>query len=293
MGSEMIKDKLVITPQRMFALACLVHSLGSIPRDQLLVQLQPKDVSDNRDAANLVYRYAKRYRLICEGETTGKLVTLGVAPYVIASFETFRCYMQSVLLGVTNESQDDFLLGQFTAWYAVQDHRVMVYSKTDLEAKFHDSMYPSAPGRVLAEEPGISAWRTWAGFLGWGWGLKFEARDEMHIVPDAACRIRPLLPQLLPTPNIDIPMSDFMTGLGVSCPELDGGTLFNSCWEASRGGEERGNRISLMVSTALRTLDAVKAISLIERKDASVIWTLFPAQSHISRVTDIRREVLG
>jgi hypothetical protein len=88
-------------------------------------------------------------------------------------------------------------------------------------------------------------------------------------------------------------MSDFVASLGGLCPELDAGILFGRCWEASRGSDDRGNRLSLMVSTALRVLHASKEITLVERKDAPIAFHLFPAQSHISRVTDIRRETVA
>ena len=67
------------------------------------------------------------------------------------------------------------------------------------------------------------------------------------------------------------------------------GSLFNRAWEACRGGEERGNQISLMLSTAFRVLHASRVIALVDRRDAPTTWNLFPAQSHITRVTHIGR----
>lgn len=292
MGFEMIKDKLVITPQRLYSLVRLVREIGSIGRPELLTLLQPAAVSDNGGTSGLVYRYARRYGLIEEDETTQKSVSLAANASEIDSMALFRSYMQKTLLGVTSESQNNFLLSQFTAWYAAQNDSVLSYSKTDYEAKFHEALYPSASERVLAEQPGISAWRVWAEFLGWGWAMKFDGRDEMRIVPDATERIRPLLPRLMPEANTNLPMGDFVANLGKLCPELDGGVLFSRCWEASRGSDDRGNQLSLMVSTAFRVLHASKEITLVERKDASVAFQLFPAQSHMSRVTDIRREIV-
>ena len=290
MGFEMIKDKLVVTPQRIHALVTCVHVLQEVPRETLMDLLQPDAITDNQDTTKIIYRYARRYDLIQENQMPDHRVSLAVSPVVASDPEAFRQHMQRVLLGVTDESQDNFLLSQFAAWYAAQDERVMDYSKADFEAKFHEDLYPSAAQRVLAEQPGISAWRTWAEFLGWGWPLKFAQGEEAKIVPDATSRIRPLLPTLLPDAGVDVPFGSFVARLGASCPELDGGVLYGRCWEAGRGGEARGNRVSLMVSTALRVLNQEGAITLVDRRDVPDTWALFPAQSHITRVTHVRRE---
>jgi hypothetical protein len=264
--------------------------MPGLKRDEILGLLQPSSITDNRDAAILLHRYARRYGLLEDDQSTVKRVNPTEACTKLTSFDAFRSYMQLTLLGVSNEAEDNYLLSLFTAWYAVQDSAVMTYSKADFEAKFHQALYPRATERVLAEEPGISAWRTWAEFLGWGWALKFDLREEMRIVPDATLRVRPLLPALLPQSGREIAMADFVAGLAERCPELDGGLLFERCWEASRGGEVRGNRLSLMLSTALRVLHASGEIELASRRDAGATWTLFPAQSHFGQVTHIARK---
>lgn len=290
MGSEMIKDKLVVTPQRIHALVKCVHVLREVPRETLMGLLQPRAITENRETTTLVYRYARRYGLIQEDETSSRRVSLAISPAIATDYEAFRQHMQMALLGVKDETQDNFLLSQFTAWYASQDERVMEYSKSDLEARFHEALYPMATERVLAEQPGISAWRTWAEFLGWGWLLKLGRNEEAKIVPDATLRIRPLLLKLLPDTNTDVPFGVFIARLGAACPELDSGVLYTRCWNASHGGEARGNRVSLMASTALRVLNQGGAIALIDRRDVADNWALFPAQSYFTRVTHVRRQ---
>jgi hypothetical protein len=82
--------------------------------------------------------------------------------------------------------------------------------------------------------------------------------------------------------------AQFMERLAHICPELDGGHLFKYCWQASRGGEERGNRLSLMLSTALRTLDGLGHLRLLSQADASENWRLYPAEgSRHQQVTHI------
>jgi hypothetical protein len=290
MGFEMIKRMLVVTPQRMYSLVRCVSDMPNLTREELQDLLQPDGIMNNQDTSIEVYRYARRLALVTETETSPRHVCLVMPPAATGGLDAFRIHMQGQLLGVTEESQDNYLLSQFTAWYAAQDEKVMEYSKADFEAKFHEALYPTASERVLAEEPGISAWRTWAEFLGWGWPLKFGQREEAKIVPDATLRIRPLLPRLLPDGRVEVPFASFVARLGAICPELDGGVLYGRCWEAARGGEARGNRVSLMVSTALRVLNQEGAIRLVDRRDVADNWALFPAQSHITRVTHVRRE---
>ena len=287
----MIKDKLAITPHRMYAMLSAVAMLEGQSRDTVIVLAQPPEIVDNKDTAVLVYRYLLRCGLIiADGSPQQQKTYLSDSGRQVKDWDSFRSHMQDLLLGKTEESSENFLLNQFTSWYAVQDDQVMVFSKLDLEERFHKDLYPVLSERVLAEEPGISAWRTWAEFLGFGWRMKFSQRDEMRIVPDATLRLISRLPDLLPAANDGVSFNAFMNHLSRRCPELDGGILFEHCWQASRGNEVRGNRLSLMLSTALRTLHNLREIELVNRLDAAETWTLFPAQSHIGRVSHIRRK---
>lgn len=290
MGVEMIKDKLVITPQRLYSLVRTIHQLDGLKRSDLVSLLQPSALTNNRDTANILLRYARYYALIAEDDSRDSRVRLQISPNVIASYEDFRVHMQTVLLGVTGDSADNFLLNQFAAWYATQDEQVMTYSRADCEVKFHQALYANSSERVLAEQPGLSAWQTWAEFLGWGWPIQFERREETRIVPDATLRVQPLLDKLLPHDSKAVQMGVFMKELAEACPELDGGVLFERCWQASRGNEQRGNRLSLMLTTALRVLDARGEIEVMPSKDASENWALFPSQSRTNTVTHIRRK---
>lgn len=288
MGYEMINDKLSITPHRMYAMLRLVGKFGSVPRETALNLLQPSTITNNQETSKIIYRVANNFHLLREDEGKERFVTLNAALKDIASLESFRLKMQQILLGVTDEYADNYILNQFTAWYAVQDAKVLDSRKADLEAQFHESLYPSAESRVISDQPGITAWMTWVDFLGLGWTLKLYRRDEARLIPDATERLMPLLPQLLPNVNT-IPFNEFMDNLAMYCPELDGGILFNKCWDASRGNTVRGNRLSLMLSTALRVLHSQGRLELRHVADATDVWTLFPAQSYINRVTHIRR----
>jgi hypothetical protein len=109
-------------------------------------------------------------------------------------------------------------------------------------------------------------------------------------MPDASERLLPLLKQLLPT-HQPISMREFMIQLIQTCPELDGGSLFEYCSQASRPNETRGNSLSLMLSTGLRTLHMTKKLQLERRADSSDLWTLYPAEGFAlpKEITHLRR----
>lgn len=71
-----------------------------------------------------------------------------------------------------------------------------------------------------------------------------------------------------------------MEQLGEHCPELDGGTLFRRCAQVSRTSDIFGNRLSLMLSNAIRVLDTAGLIRLTLQADAPVKWLLYPAAGH-------------
>ncbi len=99
-------------------------------------------------------------------------------------------------------------------------------------------------------------------------------------MPNARGRIEPLLGQLLPEGQSAVRFGDFMEQLAERCPELDGGRLFRRCAQVSRVSDPLGNRISLMLSNALRVLDAADVIKLTQQADAPVKWQLYPAVGH-------------
>lgn len=275
-------DKNHVLPHRMFAMINTVNSHPNIPRAELLRLLQPAALNESLETSGNIFVKCQLCGLIVETQDKSRAASLIVDPAVAEGLEAFRTYMQSVVLGATDQDADHFVLNQFTAWFITQDAMILQSSKRQLEAKFHEDMYPGVPNRVISDEPGIGAWQSWAQFLGYGWQSEFSV-----FIPDCTIRIQPLLPKLLPEEN-PIPFGVFMDRLAVSCPELDGGVLFERCWGASRPNERRGNRLSLMLSTALRVLNQQGRIVLENRADATENWMLFPAQSYLSRVTHVR-----
>lgn len=290
MGFELI-ERSHTTPHRLYAMVKLIDVLGTPSRNLLLNLLQPpilNDTSKSRETAERLYIAASRCNL---ARDTDKCVELNVDRESVRNFDAFRLHIQKTILGVTEQNKDHYILNLLAAWYAVQDEQVLSLTKGEINRQFQEQLFSTSSHPVLNENPGLTLWFTWAEFVGWGWPIPFNKFSGL--VPDATVRLRPLLQQLLPKDDQDVIFTAFMNSLSQLCPELDGGILFNQAWEASRGNEQRGNRLSLMLSTALRVLHKQGELELIQRADATDSWRLFPTQSYINQVTHIRRKAVA
>ncbi len=285
MAFEILNNSLV-TPPRLHAMVRLTSRLKSPIRQNLYDLLQPSFAMpklENQEAAKGVYTAARSCGLLSEDDE--KVVMLQVEPATVERLSDFRAHMQQALLGVTDDSADNYLMNIYSAWYAVQNDRVFQFEIKDFETRFNSEIFPEAEGRQFNTTK-LNGWRDWAVFLGLGWNLRFGGREL--VVPDAHERLEPLLSQLLPEGERSVPFSAFMDLLAERCPELDGGVLFTRCWQASRGAEPRGSQLSLMLSSGLRVLHEVGAIELRLVADAAMKWQLYPGQpftqvSHICR----------
>jgi hypothetical protein len=284
-----------ITPHRLHALVRLVSRLDDPTKEDLLNLLQPPGLIDNQDAAEAVYGAARRHNLIFEQADGNKKVTLHPdlsSSAEVESVEGFRAYVRQQLLGIDDDGKDNYLLNLFTAWYAVQNEWVIQHTKRETIVRFNAELYPQeetddqGQGRAFNNVK-FNAWLPWAAFLGFGWSMRFGATDVL--MPDAYDRLKVLLPDLLSEEEKFVPFGKFAGRLTKACPELDGGKLFEMCWQASRGAEVRGNSLSLMLSTALRVLHGSGQIELRHQPDATDVWQLYSAEGHpIGQITHIR-----
>lgn len=283
-----------VTPHRLHALVRLIPRLRTPNRNDLLEMLQPPDLVNSQDASKAVYLAAVNYRLIWEDENGRVSLHPDIGKRQnIESPTDFRTFMQKRLIGIADENADNYLLNLFTAWYAVQNEDVFRYSKkTGFRERFNEAMdfreeSVLEEGRMLSDEK-LNGWLTWASYLGWGWRMKVRSLDLL--IPDAHKRLLPVLPLLLPDSK-ETSFSQFAERVAEICPELDGGSLFDKCWQASRSAEPRGNQLSLMLSTSLRSLHDNGKIRLIHYADSADEWQLYPAQAHpFQHVTHIQRE---
>ncbi len=285
-----------VEPHRLRAMTKLISDLQGPKRQDIISLLQPEallagNTSESAlSASKNTFRIAVDCRLVTDTDTENaeKVTAALVTPEQVATMTSFQQLMQNRVLGVNEENQPNYLFNLYSAWYAVQDEKVFYeLAVAGYDDPFNTEVFPDITDDRRFNSTKFSAWRKWAVFLGLGWVARIGGRDIL--VPDATVRLRSIIKQLFQD-NETIRFGQFMEQLAIKCPELDEGNLFNYCWQASRGSEQRGNQVSLMVSTGLRTLDGLKEIKLTEQADALNIWQLYPAAGNpIQRVTHIQR----
>jgi len=271
-----------ITPMRLHALLQLVSDYPNMDEKRIGELLQPKALYENSNAALSVLDAAVKCGLVHVSQD--KKLSTNLENNTFTGIEGYRRLMQEVLLGVVEEEKNNFLLNIFIAWYAVLNEKALAYERMEfLAADFNLQVFPNAEGRSLNDTK-LRGMDDWISFLGFGWNWD---RGDYFLLPDATARIEPLLPDLLPKANW-IPMGQFMQRLANCCPELDTGVLFERCWSAVYGQRVRGNQLSLMLSTALRTLQSTGKIQLDRVADAGDQWTLYEdVASEFSVITHI------
>jgi hypothetical protein len=266
-----------VTPQRLHTLLRLVDRRNKSSREDLLRLLQPSELSTNTSAAAAVFVAAVNTGLIVNNTSEG-VVTLasGIKRSQLESTDAFRALMQERLCGISDPDEDNYLLNQVVAWYAVQTPDVYRLHKRELAAKFNAELYPresdaDADSVRAINETKLNAWTTWVTFLGWG----VSVADVLW--PIAHGR---LLPRLAPLRRKKLPIADFMNWLAEACPEMDGGTLFEQCWQSSRPSQSRGQQLSSMLSTALGTLHGLKKVGLEYSVDTQSRWQIYPSTDY-------------
>lgn len=263
------------TPGRIFALARLIGRLGEPTRERVMELLQPLEDGTKRDAARTTIKEAIDAGVVVQERESGRLWLSDEARQAVVSADGFRRYMASRLCGITDVNGDNYYLNQFTAWYAVQNENTLsLRSGINLAAKFNDHLYPNQDVRVINDTK-LNAWRNWAAYLGWGTSYKLGTTD--FILPNAVVRVADLLPLIFGADREPLHVSEFMWRLSTRAPELDDGKLYQVAWEASFSATEPQS-LSLMLSTALRTLDELRIITLHCDADAANLRLLYPAE---------------
>jgi hypothetical protein len=272
--------------RRIQAMVHLVASLENPIRQDIIDLAQPQALGANSTSPlENTYKIAVDCNLIWENND--KFLEVPVPLEQVASMEAFQDYMRHVVLGVTKEQQSNYRFNLFSAWYAVQNEKVLYeLASTDYD-QFNIDIAPATDKDRLFNSTKLPAWRKWAMFLGLGWVARLNARNVL--VPDATKRIQAVLFDIFQN-DVQLTFGQFMEQISVLCPELDGGILFNYCWQTSRSSELRSNRLSLMLSTGLRTLASLRVIRLLNQADALDVWQLYPAQGNpYQQVTHIQR----
>lgn len=276
-----------VTPHRLLALLRLVADRGTASADEILDLLQPRALVENQSAADNVLDAARQCGLV--EEDAAHMLQLLIAPSQVETAAGFRLCMQSRVLGVRDDLRPNYLFNLFSAWYIVQNERVLTFSRMEFETRFNEQLFPRGNERQFNTTK-FSSWLQWAAYLGLGWLMRLPTVRADMLMPDASVRLRPLLPKLLPEGGHTVPFGAFARALSEQCPELDGGLLFERSWQACYPGEPRGNRLSVALSTALRVLHDGGDVRLMTQADAGESWRLAPAQGYTDwTVTHIRR----
>jgi hypothetical protein len=278
------------TPARLHAMVRLISRLQHPTKKEIFDLMQPLAlVSDQQSAVNTIFTAAKNSNIITENPD--KTITLNCKASQLESVESFRLSMQKRVLGITDQNHPNYRLNLYSAWYIVQNEWIFQFIDKDFETRFNEELSQGDDDEARKfNSTKFNGWRTWAAFLGLGWLIKprLSGRSEI-LVPCASNRLKGVLNQLLPGDQQVIKFSLFAQRLAELCPELDGGSLFIYCWEASHGSEQRGNNLSLALSAGLRQLHDSGEIELIRQADATDIWQLYPAEGHLlKQVTHIR-----
>ena len=265
----------------------LISRLQAPTRKDVIDLLQPSMLVSDQSAAKNIYVAAVNCNIV--SEAPDKTLLLDGEAAQLETMRGFQLYMQKRVLGVIESYQPNYLFNLYSAWYIVQNERIFQFLDKDFETRFNEELFQEAESRTFNMTK-FNGWRTWAAFLGLGWPIKpgLSGRSEI-LVPCASNRLKGILAQLLTEDEQVIKFSLFAERIAELCPELDGGSLFTYCWEASRGSERRGNNLSLALSTGFRQLHDSGEIELIRQADATDIWQLYPAEGQLlKQVTHIR-----
>lgn len=275
------------TPNRLHGLLRLVARRPDCPAPQLFHLMQPPSLAENTQNVENVLDVAQALALVDRPDGRLGRVSLVVPQDEFEDITAFRQLMTRRILGVTDVDSKNFVFNLFTGWYATMDDEVLRLSGDRLADSFNQRVYPGAQSQTMNGDK-FPAWRTWAAFLGYGW--IFVRGSSRILVPDCHDRIAGLIDSWLPADGRTITFSAFIEQMAHDCPELDGGPLFARAVHAGAADQERGRRVSLMLSSALRGLHDAGRCELVELADALDGWSLFPASGHaIQDVTHIRR----
>ncbi len=132
--------------------------------------LQPSELVEKPETFQSTFEAAEKCGLIALNE---KRVILQIEPLQVETVAAFQAFMQSKLLGVTNETSPNYLLNLFCAWYAVQNEGIFSADSKKYENEFLEQVFPNGGIREFNTTK-FNGWRNWAVFVGWGWLLNTD-----------------------------------------------------------------------------------------------------------------------
>jgi hypothetical protein len=238
-----------------------------------------------KEISTSVYTLCLSCGFIVEEGDKQKTSRLNIPAESVETVEAFRRYLQGTLLRCVQPNDDNYLLNQFAAWYIAQDERVLSESGDEIVGRFNEDL--SADDRkTFTSHTMLPSWHDWAVFLGLGWSYGL-GRGSDKLMPDVSTLLVDWLDVWL-KPQERLAINNAIERISKQFPQLDGGELYQLCWQASRGSVAP-TTLSLALSTGLRVLEKQGIVKLLNLPDAPVRRTLFPTQTYTNVVTHIER----
>jgi hypothetical protein len=253
------------TPKRVFSFLKLVD-LQPITKEEAVSYLQPKTIADNKLLVNKVYTFLNKGGLI--EETSYNKLQIKMEKKEIENMKAFR---KAIARRVFQNT--DLMFCRFTSWYIMRGEKVFNESPQVLEATFNEELNSDKSFANVYNSTNITAWRTWAVFLGFGYV------HNSVLIPNTAIRIKDLLEDSNLQKDKSMPFEKFIDWLKTVAPELDGGKIN----EINRGkATYEKQTLSLGLSSGLRALHDEGVIELNYVSDAIDTWYLQKASHTIT-----------
>lgn len=255
--------KNIITPQRVLALCKLVQ-YEKLSKAELKDYLEPPGINQKQDKFSEIFNFAVKGELVFE-DVDGKIATK-LSKNDLASPASFR-----QAIAKRTFLNPGLVFCRFTSWYLARGEKVYMESSATLAEEF-DREVNLAKDINIYNETNITAWRTWANYLGFGFV------HSAVLIPNVAVRVQDCLAVDKELKrNQSLLFTDFMKWLAGTCPELDGGPIYINNQGAAVSEEQH---LSVALSFGLRALHDAGQIKLDDVRDATNVWYLTEVENH-------------
>ena len=260
-----IRLKGIQTPARLYALCRLAH-YRSMTREELRDILQPlglrKDKASHVQFDEVLY-LARQGELI---EDEIGIVSMQMQAEELASSDSFRRALVKRII-----ARPEHIFCRFTAWYLQRGASVYSENASTLMQEFDRELNQGKDKNVYSDT-NITAWRTWAAFLGYGF------IHSQVLVPNTFVRMSDALEEdnTLERDKI-LPMKKFVEWMNYKCPELDYGPISR---QNMGSAQLPAQHFSMGVSAGLRALHEAGRIELSYSSDATDVWFLGRVDAH-------------
>ncbi|EPB8165280.1 hypothetical protein ACSXDQ_03030 [Clostridium perfringens] len=247
-----------VTPKRVFSVLKLINMYnGKLKEEEICDLVQPSRLCDKEEKyedSKKVIKFLKDEKFI--NENIDKKLELNINSEDIKDIRSFKEYFSK---NVFNNMKEDSLFFEVTSEILSKDLDFYEFSSFDeigrrLENKEVDKEF-------------ILAWRFWAEFLGFGNILNNQFLINPYV------RILDRVINNLEYEEKKYPISRFIMMVKQECPE------FRKIIE--------NNSIGLSLTLALRTLEGLGKIKMLNVRDSTDIWKLYYSTIEKTEITDI------